>query len=56
VSKLVQTPIAAALVLAALTYAGPTLIALVRALVPLVLVVGTVITVLWLVRYFTRRP
>lgn len=55
ISKLVQTVIAAAVGLAALAYAGPTLIALVRALVPLVLVVGAVIAVLWLVRYFTQR-
>jgi hypothetical protein len=54
VSKLVQTGLIAAAVLAALAYATPALVALTRALVPLVLVVGAVVAVLWLVRYFTR--
>jgi hypothetical protein len=54
-SKLVQTLVTAAVGLALLAYAGPTLIALIRALVPLVLVVGVMVAVLWLVRYFTQR-
>jgi len=55
VSKLVQTTLIAALGLAALAYAAPALVALARALAPLVLVVGAVVAVLWLVRYFTQR-
>lgn len=54
-SKLVQTALIAAMGLAALAYAAPALVALFHALVPLVLVVGVVVAVLWLVRYFTRR-
>jgi hypothetical protein len=54
VSKLIQTGIAG-LGLAALAYAAPALVALIRALVPLVLVLGIVVAVFQLVRYFTQR-
>jgi uncharacterized paraquat-inducible protein A len=54
-SKLGQTLVAGIVGLAALTYAGPTLVALVHALVPLVLVIGMFALVWQLVRYFTRR-
>jgi uncharacterized protein (DUF697 family) len=53
-SKLVQTIVIVAAGMAALAYAGPTLVALTRALVPLVLVAGVVVAALWLVRYFTQ--
>ncbi len=53
-SKLAQTALIAAVGLTALAYASPTLVALIHALVPLVLVVGVVVAVLRLVRYFTR--
>ncbi len=53
-SKPVQTAAVTAAGLAALVYAAPALVALIHALIPLVLVVGTVVAVLWLVRYFTR--
>jgi hypothetical protein len=53
-TKLAQTLLLATVGLAALTYAGPTLVSFTRALVPLVLVVGVMVAVLWLVRYFTR--
>jgi hypothetical protein len=55
VSKLVQTALIATVGLTALAYAGPTLVALTRALVPLVLLIGVVVAVLQLVRYFTRQ-
>jgi hypothetical protein len=55
VSKLVQTGLLAVVGLAALAQVGPTLTALTHALVPLVLVVGAVVAMLWLVRYFTQR-
>lgn len=54
-SKLAQTVLITVAGLAALAYATPTLVAFVRALVPLVLVVGAVVAVLQLVRYFTQR-
>lgn len=54
-NKPVQAALVTAVALAALAYAGPVLIALARALVPLVLVVGAVVAVLQLVRYFTQR-
>jgi hypothetical protein len=53
-SKLVQALLLVIVGLAALITAGPTITRLVRALVPLVLVVGVVVAVLQLVRYFTR--
>jgi hypothetical protein len=54
IGKLVQSILIVALGLAGLAYAAPALIALIHALVPLALVVGAVVAVLWLVRYFTR--
>jgi len=55
VSKLVQITLIATVGLVALGYVAPDLVALTRALVPLVLVAGTVVAVFWLVRYFTRE-
>ena len=54
-SKLVQSVLITVVGLAALAYAAPFLIALVRALVPLVLVVGAVVAVLRTVWFYTRR-
>jgi hypothetical protein len=55
VSKLARSALIFSGVLVALAYATPTLVVLIHALVPLVLVGGTVVTVLQLVRYFTQR-
>ena len=54
-TKLIQALVAGALGLTALVAATPTLVALIHALVPLVLVVGVVALAWQLVRYFTRR-
>jgi hypothetical protein len=54
VNKFVETVLIVIVGLAALIAAGPTITRLVQALVPLVLVVGVVVAVLQLVRYFTR--
>jgi hypothetical protein len=54
VNKLIQIMLIAIVGLAALITAGPTITRLVQALVPLVLVVGFVVAILQLVRYFTR--
>lgn len=53
-NKFVETVLIVIVGLAALIAAGPTITRLVQALVPLVLVVGVVVAVLQLVRYFTR--
>jgi tellurite resistance protein TehA-like permease len=54
VSKLIQTLLLAIVGLVVLAAVGPTLSRLITALVPLVLVVGIVVAVLQLVRYYTR--
>jgi hypothetical protein len=54
-SKLVQALLLGIVALVALDAAGPTITRLLQALVPLVLVVGIVLAVLQLVRYFTRQ-
>jgi hypothetical protein len=54
VSKLVQALALGIVGLVALAAAGPTISRVVGALVPLVLVVGIIVAVLQLVRYFTR--
>lgn len=53
-NKLIQLTLLGIVGLAALITAGPTITRLVQALVPLVLVVGIVVAILQLVRYFTR--
>jgi hypothetical protein len=53
-SNVIQTLLLGILALAAAIAAGPTITRLVQALVPLVLVVGVVVAILQLVRYFTR--
>jgi len=53
-SKLVQAAGLAVFGLIVLSATGPTLVRLTSTLVPLVLVVGAVIAVLEVVRYFTR--
>ena len=54
-NKLIQASLLGIVGLVVLTAAGPTLSRLISALVPLVLVVGIVVAVLQLVRYFTRQ-
>lgn len=54
-SKLARTALIFGGALVALAYATPTLVALIHALAPLVLVGGIVVAVLQLVRYFTQR-
>jgi predicted exporter len=54
-SKLIQALLLGVVGLVILTAAGPTLERLVRALVPVVLVIGIVVAVLKLVGYLTRR-
>ena len=54
-NKLVNFMLAGLLGLVVLTAAGPILIRLVNALVPLVIVVGIVVAVLHLVFTYTRR-
>jgi hypothetical protein len=54
-SKPALTGLVTVVGLAALIAAGPTIVALTHALVPLVLVVGLLALVWQLVRYFTRR-
>jgi hypothetical protein len=54
VNKFAQNTLLGIVGLAALITAGPTITRLVQALVPLVLVVGVVVAILQLVRYFTR--
>ncbi len=53
-NKFTQNTLLGIVGLAALIAAGPTITRLVQALVPLVLVVGVVVAILQLVRYFTR--
>jgi hypothetical protein len=53
-NKAAQTGLLVIVGLVALVTAGPTIARLVQALVPLVLVVGMVVAILQLVRYFTR--
>lgn len=54
-SKPVRTALLLILGLVTLAAAGSTIVRLVQALVPLVLVLGIVATELYLVRYYTRR-
>jgi hypothetical protein len=54
-NKLGQTSLLVIAGLVALIMAGPTLIRVLQVLAPLVLVVGAVVAVLQLVRYFTRQ-
>jgi hypothetical protein len=54
-SKLLHPLLLAIVGLVILAAAGPTITRLVRALVPLVLVVGIVAMAVHLVRYYTRR-
>lgn len=54
-NKLIQTLVLAVVALTALIAAGPTLVSLVRALVPLVLLVGVFAVILQALRYFGRR-
>lgn len=54
-SKLIQGLLLAIVGLVVLEAAGPTITRLIQALVPLVLVVGIVVAVLQLVRYYTRQ-
>jgi hypothetical protein len=53
-AKPVQLLVLAVLGLVVLRAVAPTLVALIRAVVPLVLVVGIVVAMFQLVRYFTR--
>jgi hypothetical protein len=53
-NKAAQTGLLVIVGLVALVTAGPTITRIVQALVPLVLVVGMVVAILQLVRYFTR--
>ena len=53
-NKLPAVLVLAVVGLVVLIETGPTLTALIHALVPLVLVIGVVVAVLQLVRYFTR--
>jgi hypothetical protein len=54
-SKLIQALLLGIVGLVVLTTAGPTISRLIVALVPLALVIGVVVAVLQLVRYFTRQ-
>jgi hypothetical protein len=54
VNKLVQALLLVIVGLVVLAAAGPTISRLITALVPLVLVVGIVVAVLQLVRFYTR--
>jgi hypothetical protein len=54
-SKLAQTLLLGIVMLAALIMAGPTIVRLTQALVPLVLVVGVIVVVLRLVWCYCRR-
>lgn len=53
-NKLIQVLLAGIAGLVVLAAAGPTLSRLITALVPLVLVVGIVVAILQLVRFYTR--
>jgi hypothetical protein len=53
-TKIAQASLVVVVGLAALSAAGPTLIRIIGALVPLVLVVGIVIAILRLVFFYTR--
>jgi hypothetical protein len=53
-NRLIQPLLLGIVALAVLTTAGPTINRLIDALVPLILVVGIVVAVLQLVRYYTR--
>jgi hypothetical protein len=54
-TRLIQAGLIGSVTLAALIAAGPTLIRLTQALIPLVLVIGVVVVVMRVVWVFTRR-